>query len=277
MKKIEEDSAPPQTYPSLPKPIDSKQALNSNTRKRRRRRRLLYFFLILSVIAVTTVILFSQRRLIIAKILSVVSSETPLAGEASNANRINVYRAKVPTSSAKPAKNPPTVTRRPKKQTKKTVPGSSDKKFQAGTRSSNRRLISGSPPPQTSAGTRAPGTSLNSRVKKPLKKASPPPGSTPVKRTVAKKDTRTIAPAARAKQPAQTRPRVTYDRIDDSRLKLQALAWFDSAAKRMAVINGRIVHEGESVDGYQVIKIRQEDVVVNEGRKSWRLEFGLHQ
>lgn len=70
---------------------------------------------------------------------------------------------------------------------------------------------------------------------------------------------------------------MTYDRIDDSRLKLQALAWFDSAAKRMAVINGRIVHEGESVDGYQVIKIRQEDVVVNEGGKSWRLEFGLHQ
>ena len=249
LKKIEENSPSPQIYPSLPKPIDSKQALNSNTRKRRRRRRLLYFFLILSVIAVTTVILFSQRRLIIAKILSVVSSETPLAGEASNANRTNVYRAKVPTSSAKPAKNPPTVTRRPKKQTNKTVPGSSDKKFQAGTRSSNRRLISG----------------------------SPPPGSTPVKRTVAKKDTRTIAPAARAKQPAQTRPRVTYDRIDDSRLKLQALAWSDDAARRIAVINGRIVHEGESVDGYQVIKIRQEDVVVNEGGKSWRLEFGLHQ
>lgn len=70
---------------------------------------------------------------------------------------------------------------------------------------------------------------------------------------------------------------MTYDRIDDSRLKLQALAWSDDAARRIAVINGRIVHEGESVDGYQVIKIRQEDVVVNEGGKSWRLEFGLHQ
>ena len=45
----------------------------------------------------------------------------------------------------------------------------------------------------------------------------------------------------------------------------------------MVVINGRIVHEGESVDGYQVLKIRREDVVVDQGGKSWRLEFGLQQ
>jgi hypothetical protein len=249
LKKIEEDSPPPQTFPSLPKPIDSKQALNSNTRKRRRWRRLLHLFLILLVIAAAPVILFSQRRLIIAKILSIMSLETPTAGDASNSNRTTVYRAKIPTSSAKPAQKPPTLTGRPKKQTNKTVPGSSDKKFQASTKSSNRRLISG----------------------------PPPLASTPVKKIVAPKDTRPIAPAARDRQPAQTKPRVTYDRIEDSKLKLQALAWSEDAARRMAVVNGRIVHEGESVDGYQVIKIREEDVVVDGGGKSWRLEFGLQQ
>lgn len=45
----------------------------------------------------------------------------------------------------------------------------------------------------------------------------------------------------------------------------------------VAVINGRIVHEGESVDSNQVINIREEDVVVNRGGKSWRLEFRLQQ
>ena len=45
----------------------------------------------------------------------------------------------------------------------------------------------------------------------------------------------------------------------------------------MAVINDRIIHEGESVDGLQVIKIRKEDVIVNNGGKTWRLEFGLQQ
>jgi hypothetical protein len=68
-----------------------------------------------------------------------------------------------------------------------------------------------------------------------------------------------------------------YDRIDDSTLKLQALAWFDDASKRMAVINDRIVREGESVDGYQITQIRQEDVVVSDGSKSWLLKFDLKQ
>jgi hypothetical protein len=45
----------------------------------------------------------------------------------------------------------------------------------------------------------------------------------------------------------------------------------------MAVINGRIVREGESADGYQINQIRQEDVVVSDGRQSWSLEFGLQQ
>ena len=53
------------------------------------------------------------------------------------------------------------------------------------------------------------------------------------------------------------------------------MAWSDDAARRMAVINGRIVHEGESVDGYQVLEIREEDVIVDAAGKSWRLEFGL--
>jgi hypothetical protein len=277
LKKIEEDSPPLQTHPSLPKPIDSKQALNSNTRKRRRLRKLLYLVIALLVIAVATVILFSQRRLIIAKISSVLSSEVPKASEASTPNRSNVYRAKVSTPSAKSTPKPQTTAGRPKKQTNKMVPESRNKKFQASAKSSNRRLQSGSPIPQMPAGTRASEAALNSRAKKPLKKVSPPPGPQPVNSAVAKKDTRSIAPAARAKPPARTKPRVTYDRIDDSKLKLQALAWSDDAARRMAVINGRIVHEGESVDGYQLIKIREEDVVVKGGGKSWLLVFGLQQ
>jgi hypothetical protein len=68
-----------------------------------------------------------------------------------------------------------------------------------------------------------------------------------------------------------------HDRIDDSNIKLQALAWFEDASKRMAVINDRIVREGESVDGYQVTEIRQEDVVVSDGSKSWLLKFALKE
>ena len=67
----------------------------------------------------------------------------------------------------------------------------------------------------------------------------------------------------------------SYQRLDDSKLKLQAIAWSPDAAQRIAVINGHIVREGESVEGFLVNQIRQENVVVNDGSESWQLEFGL--
>jgi hypothetical protein len=74
---------------------------------------------------------------------------------------------------------------------------------------------------------------------------------------------------------SSTRVARSYRRIDDSKLKLQAIAWSKDAAQRLAVINGQIVREGESVDGFLVNQIRQEDVVVNDGSASWQLEFSL--
>ena len=275
LKRIEENSPQPQTHPALPGPIASRPVLNLNNRKRPRR--ILYLFLMLLLVAVVAVMLFSQRRLIISKIMSVLSSESPTADEASDSSRTNVHRAKVPRTSAKPAQNPPPVDRRPNKPAKKVVSESREKKYQPSMPPGKRRLVNGTSPSQTAASTRKTKTSPNSRIKKPLKKGLPPPGPPPVKRAVAPKNTRPTAPAAKAKQPAKTRSRKTYDRITDSKLKLQALAWSDDAVRRMAVINGRIVHEGESVDGYQVVKIREEDVILNQGGKSWRLEFGLQQ
>jgi hypothetical protein len=275
LKKLEEDSPPPHTHPLRQKSVASKQAIRSNTGGRRPK--VLYLFIVLLGIAVVTVILYSQRRLIIAKIMSITSSEAPTAGEASITSRSNVYRAKVSTASSKPAQKPPTVTRRPKAQIKRNVSGSGDKKYQASTNSGKQRVNSGTSPSQRSPGLRAPDATLNARVKKPLKKGLPPPDSAPAQSVTARKGTRPTAPAAGAKQPAKPQSRETYDRINDSKLKLQALAWSDDAVRRMAVINGRIVHEGDSVDGYQVVEIRAEDVIVNEGGKSWRLEFGLRQ
>jgi hypothetical protein len=161
LKKIEGDS--PLTHSSLSKSIASIQVQNSNSG--RRRRKILYLFLILLVITVVTVMAYSQRRLIIAKIMSIVSSEAPTAGESPDSSRTEIHRAKVPSVSAKPAPKPPVVNRRPKTQTKKAVPGSRDKKIQAGTRSSKQRVVSATSPSQTSSGKRAPAATLNSRKK----------------------------------------------------------------------------------------------------------------
>ena len=45
----------------------------------------------------------------------------------------------------------------------------------------------------------------------------------------------------------------------------------------MAVINNHVVREGETVDGFSITNIRKDDVIVNDGTTSWRLEFGLKQ
>ena len=65
--------------------------------------------------------------------------------------------------------------------------------------------------------------------------------------------------------------------LDSSQLKLQAIAWSEDISRRMAVINNRIVREGETVDGFSITKIRQDDVIVTDGSASWKLEFSLKQ
>jgi len=286
LKKIEENSPSPESHPSLPKPRDTKQLIDSIIKNRRRR--FIYISLALLLIAGTTAFLFNQRQMLMTKVLSVMSSKPPTAEEASDTDRARVYKAKVPTSSTKPVRKPPSPTR----QSRTPMPDDSDKKLQANTKSSNRRQISGSPPPPNSPRSRTLPAERNSKIKKPLKKTSTSPGLqsvkspaagkkarpiTPVTRAKQPAQTRTRAPVTRTKQPAQTRTQTTYRPIEDDKLKLQALAWADDAARRMAVINGHIVHEGDSVDGYQVMKIRKEDVIVNEKGESWRLEFGLQQ
>ncbi len=56
-----------------------------------------------------------------------------------------------------------------------------------------------------------------------------------------------------------------------SELKLHAIAWSKDPAKRMAVINNSITREGETVDGFSVVRIAQDEIVVRKDREQWRL------
>ncbi len=100
-----------------------------------------------------------------------------------------------------------------------------------------------------------------------------PPRPTP--RTTPRPSTTDPAPPT-ARAPAA--PRSAEDRLGKlggSKLKLMAIAWYAEAERRIAVINGSIVKEGESVEGYRITQIRKDDVVVSDGSGSWRVEFGL--
>jgi hypothetical protein len=63
--------------------------------------------------------------------------------------------------------------------------------------------------------------------------------------------------------------------LTDWRLRVHAIAWSPQPADRMAVINNRVIYEGDSVEGFTVVAIRPDDVVVREkGSTVWRVEFG---
>ncbi|MCP4693957.1 MAG: general secretion pathway protein GspB, partial [Desulfobacterales bacterium] len=61
----------------------------------------------------------------------------------------------------------------------------------------------------------------------------------------------------------------------DRELKLQAIAWSEDPARRIAVINGRIIREGGAVGGVVVDRIDRDAVVLRaeDDRGAWTLEF----
>ncbi len=114
---------------------------------------------------------------------------------------------------------------------------------------------------------------------------SPDVGTTVLAET--EQQPREITPAAKSapqaarpsekKPTTQPPPQDAYNDIlplSDGRLKVQAIAWSPVVEDRMAVINARIVHEGDKVDGFLVLAIRHDDVVVKEKGSVHRVVFG---
>jgi Type II secretion system protein B len=84
---------------------------------------------------------------------------------------------------------------------------------------------------------------------------------------------RQTASASKPKAPSDTYKNTPL--LTDGRLKVHAIAWSPKPAERMAVINSRVIYEGDSVDDFTILAIRPDDVVVREkGQGVWRVEFG---
>lgn len=82
-------------------------------------------------------------------------------------------------------------------------------------------------------------------------------------------------PAPENQSPPQEDPYAGVLPMADNRLKVQAIAWSPEKENRMAVINSRILHEGDSLDGFTVVSIKPDDVIVREnGAGLWRIRFG---
>jgi len=58
-------------------------------------------------------------------------------------------------------------------------------------------------------------------------------------------------------------------------LELQAVSWSPVAENRLAVINGSILREGGFIEGYSVVRIEENEVLMRKGLSQWRLVFNL--
>ena len=64
-------------------------------------------------------------------------------------------------------------------------------------------------------------------------------------------------------------------KLNDPDMKLQAITWSREPQKRIAVINNRIVREGETIAGYLISAINQDDIILSRGGEKWQLLFRI--
>ena len=62
---------------------------------------------------------------------------------------------------------------------------------------------------------------------------------------------------------------------NQTKIELQAIAWSIDPKSRLAVINGLILRERESIDNVIVIHIGTDEVIFKKGQQEWRQMFGF--
>jgi hypothetical protein len=64
-------------------------------------------------------------------------------------------------------------------------------------------------------------------------------------------------------------------RSNQTNIEVQAIAWANDPKNRLAVINGLILREGESIDNIIVMHIGKDAVVFRKGAEGWKQMFGF--
>ena len=64
-------------------------------------------------------------------------------------------------------------------------------------------------------------------------------------------------------------------RSNQTNIEVQAIAWANDPKSRLAVINGLILREGESIDNTIVMHIGKDAVVFRKGAEGWKQMFGF--
>jgi hypothetical protein len=264
LKRVDRTTAPPEDLQSWPPRINTKQTLKTRVYKTWLHRRL-YMALILVVAVIGAGwLVYSQRH----RFISILQSGKP-------AGKVPIYQAKIypnPNPSAGSAKKSAIPADR---QSARTGPGGASAPAGVIPPSRSRPQM---PNTQKEQNMQIPAVSGPNGPAGPTSTARPEISRTPAadsQNAVQRKPLQPAGAQAQKTPAVPTQAVQSYRRLDDDRIKLQAIAWSKVAAQRIAVINGHVVREGESVEGFSVNQIRQEDVIVSDGTESWQLEFRL--
>ena len=259
LKRIDQTTPPPEDLQSWPPRIDTKKAVKGRLYRIWLYRKVVLALLVAVIVIAAGLLAYSQKHLLLSKIgLQNRSAKPPvfqanIEPPARPANR-PAPRQTIPLNRRKA----PSRIESGRDSASAQQPSAELRREPLGQKNKTNRMTTSTPQ------TRAPET-------------APPAKSGPSHKPVAtakSSDQRKTRPPAIA--PAKKSRAVrSYQRLENSKLKLQAIAWSNAAAQRIAVINDRIVREGESVEGFSINQIRQEDVIVNDGTQSWQLEFRL--
>ncbi|MGD8521445.1 MAG: general secretion pathway protein GspB [Desulfobacterales bacterium] len=275
LKKIEKTAPRPEESQPWPRPIDTKKAVNSRVKTSWLFNKLISIVIIIMIIVAMAWLAFSQKDLFKAKLFPDNSQGISQQQGTSSKSKAKVYQAKI---EKKGLKSEPGAQRPSALQDKPSAKPSFRKKS---LKFSSHRSVSDQLPtgkthvPQAGMDPSPAETSnplQNTKLPQQLNQQSRLNVSPQVS---AKKSRPTMAPSRKTNRSPSKDPYAGLPRFSDSKLKLQAIAWAHEASQRLAVINNRIVREGDSVDGYTIVQIRFEDVIVNDGTGSWRLEFSL--
>ena len=107
-----------------------------------------------------------------------------------------------------------------------------------------------------------------------IKKNENLPGSRQVKIPASRKVMKEKSYEDNRTKPKSARSAIPFKSTGGSGLKLQAIAWSSDSKKRIAVVNGRILREGSSIEGALIIRIDKNDVSFQKGDEKWKQKFG---
>lgn len=251
LKKIDEHSQSPESAHPWPQPLDAQGTITGGIKRRWSRRRM------------TTCIVTAACLLTVTMLLMLRQGEKParLPRNDGNGNERAaaappepaVSRSKIdqaPAPGEPPAASPPRIASKPP-AARQTVPAAPKK----------NQPIDREPP-----------------AARPLSKSRPQPASPAAPPQTGEKASKpATVKAVNPGRPSSAEQSPTYSRLQSADLELQAIAWSPEPAKRIAVINGRIVREGEAVGAYTLMRIRPDDIVLHDGSKSWQVIFGLRR